>query len=112
MNNIYSSDSLSLPIPEYPDAKFSINYNWQDKLNETLNDLTDEEKWFLERGQVQFSGMRRTEVQPKGNNRKVLRRFGPLCKNICISLSLSVSIFAFNQIEVTLKHKKILLGDE
>ena len=57
--------SFSLPIPwdEYPDnnadtsgamdSKKSQNYNWQDKLEEILADLTDEELWFLERGQAQ-----------------------------------------------------------
>ena len=56
---------LSLPIPwdEYPDknavtggvteSKQSEKYNWQDKLEEILQDLTDEELWFLERGQAQ-----------------------------------------------------------
>ena len=35
------------------ESKKQQNYNWQDKLEEILADLTDEELWFLERGQAQ-----------------------------------------------------------
>jgi len=35
--------------------KNNSQYNWQDKLEEILQDLTDEELWFLERGQAQVS---------------------------------------------------------
>ena len=67
---------ISLPLPEYPEKeKKKSVYEKQDiidRLEEILDDLSDEEIEALKLAQFQRAGMRRAAVQDMGNNRFTL----------------------------------------
>ena len=67
---------ISLPLPEYPEKeKKKSGYEKQDiidRLEEILDDLSDEEIEALKLAQFQRAGMRRAAVQDMGNNRFTL----------------------------------------